>query len=316
MTPARVLVTGAGGFVGGHLVRALRADGHRVFAAAQEGHPLPASADEVSWLPLELTSSDSLARAMDQARPEAVFHLAAQSSVGESFADPLGTWETNATGTLRLVQALPQGARFLFVSSAEVYGVVPEAEQPIAETRALRPTNPYAASKAAAEMAVAQAAARGIHAVITRSFNHTGPGHDPRFALASFARQLAAVRAGEAEPVLRVGNLEARRDYLDVRDVIAAYRLLLERGTPGEVYNVATGVAHSMRELVEMMIDVSGTGARLEVDPERVRPVDVPLLQGDPAKLRALGWEPRIPIRRTLSDLLESEASTHPAPAR
>jgi GDP-4-dehydro-6-deoxy-D-mannose reductase len=165
-------------------------------------------------------------------------------------------------------------------------------------------------------MAVVEAAARGCHAVITRSFNHTGPGHDPRFALASFARQLAAVRAGEAEPVLRVGNLEARRDYLDVRDVIAAYRLLLERGTPGEAYNVASGVARSMRELVETMIDVSGTGARLEVDPERVRPVDVPLLQGDPAKLRALGWEPRIPIRRTLSDLLEAEAATHAAPAR
>ncbi len=316
MTPTRVLVTGAGGFVGGHLVRALLADGHRVFAAAQEGHPLPPSSDEVRWLPLELTSAESIARAMREARPEAVFHLAAQSSVGESFADPLGTWETNATGTLRLVQALPEGARLLFVSSAEVYGVVPEAEQPIPETRVLRPTNPYAASKAAAEMAVAQAAARGIHAVITRSFNHTGPGHDPRFALASFARQLAAVRAGEAEPVLRVGNLEARRDYLDVRDVIAAYRLLLERGTPGEAYNVATGVAHSMRELVETMIDVSGTGARLEVDPERVRLVDVPLLQGDPARLRALGWEPRIPIRRTLSDLLEAEAATHAAPAR
>ena len=316
MTPSRVLVTGAGGFVGGHLIRALRVDGHRVFAAAQEGHALPASTDEVRWLTLELTSSDSLARAMDEARPEAVFHLAAQSSVGESFADPLGTWETNATGTLRLVQALPEGARLLFVSSAEVYGVVPEAEQPIAETRVLRPTNPYAASKAAAEMAVVEAAARGIHAVVTRSFNHTGPGHDPRFALASFARQLAAVRAGEAEPVLHVGNLEARRDYLDVRDVIAAYRLLLDRGTPGEAYNVASGVARSMRELVETMIDVSGTGARLEVDPERVRPVDVPLLQGDPAKLRALGWEPKIPIRRTLADLLEAEAATHAAPAR
>ncbi|HEU4452287.1 MAG TPA: GDP-mannose 4,6-dehydratase, partial [Longimicrobium sp.] len=224
--------------------------------------------------------------------------------------------ETNATGTLRLVQALPEGARLLFVSSAEVYGVVPEEEQPIPETRALRPTNPYAASKAAAEMAVVEAAARGIHAVTTRSFSHTGPGQDARFALASFARQLAAVRAGEAEPVLRVGNLEARRDYLDVRDVIAAYRLLIDGGTPGEVYNVATGVAHSMRELVEMMIEVSGTGARLEVDPERVRPTDVPLLLGDPSKLRALGWEPRIPIRQTLSDLLEAEAASHAAPVR
>jgi GDP-4-dehydro-6-deoxy-D-mannose reductase len=302
----RVLVTGAGGFVGGHLLRALGEGGHERLGAVQAGYAAPSSPEGVRWLPLDVTSDDSVAEVVREARPEAVVHLAAQSSVAESFADPLGTWETNATGTFRLLNALPDGTRLLFVSSAEVYGAVPEGEQPIGEERVPRPVTPYAASKAAAEMAVLQAAARGAHVVVARSFNHTGPGHDARFALASFARQLAAIRRGEGEPVLRVGNLEARRDYLDVRDVVAAYLLLLDRGVPGRVYNVATGVAHSMRELVEMLVEVSGTGARLEVDPDRVRPVDVPLLCGDASRLRALGWEPRIPLRQTLSDLLDA----------
>lgn len=304
----RVLVTGAAGFVGVHLLRTLLSDGHEVSGTLQAGHAPPAGLGAVRWLPMELTSAGSVADAVGEARPEAVYHLAAQSSVAASFGDPLGTWDANATGTLRLVDVLPAGARLLFVSSAEAYGVVSEDEQPIAEERPLRPTNPYAASKAAAEMVVVQAALSGrVRAVVTRSFSHTGPGQDARFALASFARQLAAIGAGEAEPVLRVGNLEARRDYLDVRDVVHAYRILMERGEPGGVYNVACGRAHSMREMVEMLVDLSGTGARMEVDPARVRPVDVPLLLGDSSKLRALGWEPRIPLRQTLAELLEAE---------
>lgn len=305
----RVLVTGAGGFVGCHLVRALLADGHRVTGAMQPGHHPPAGLDGVHWLPLELTDGDSIGGAVQTAAPEAVYHLAAQSSVHESFRDPLGTWEVNATGTLRLMEALPAGTRLLFVSSAEAYGAVPEARQPIREEEPLRPTNPYAASKAAAEMAVLDAAGRGRHAVVARSFSHTGPGQDTRFALPGFARQLAAIRAGAAPPVLRVGNLEARRDYLDVRDVVRAYLALMERGEPGAVYNVCSGEAHSMRELVDLLVELSGTDAALEIDAERVRPVDVPLLRGDPGRLAALGWTPGIPLRRTLAELLEHEAA-------
>lgn len=302
-----MLVTGAGGFVGSWLLRDLLGEGHEVFAGTSD--PLPPEGQGARWVAMDVTSDDSVRRALEAAAPDAVYHLAGQSSVGASFGDPLGTWDVNATGTLRLVAALPKGARLLFVGSGEAYGVVPEDEQPIREDRPLRPTNPYAASKAAAEMAVLQAAASGgVQAVAARSFNHTGPGQDTRFAIASFARQLAQLRAGGASPVLRVGNLSPRRDMLDVRDVVRAYRVLMERGESGAVYNVASGRAPSIREMVEILIDLSGTGARVEVDPERVRPTDVPVLRGDASRLRALGWEPRIPLRQTLADLLEHEA--------
>jgi GDP-4-dehydro-6-deoxy-D-mannose reductase len=303
----RVLVTGAAGFVGGHLLADLLADGCEVWGTLQPGHSAPAGSEGVRWIEMELTASDSVAAALAAAAPARVFHLAAQASVGESYRDPLATWEVNATGTLRLAEALPAGARMLFVSSAEVYGLVPEREQPITEERPLRPTNPYAASKAAAEMAVAEVAhTRGAHVVIARSFNHTGPGQDTRFALPAFAAQLAAIRAGKQPPCLKVGNLEARRDFLDVRDVVRAYRILLERGKAGRAYNVASGEARSLAALVDELVAISGTGARLEPDAARVRPLDLPLLCGDSAALRGLGWKPQRPLRDTLRDLLDS----------
>jgi GDP-4-dehydro-6-deoxy-D-mannose reductase len=307
--PMRVLVTGAAGFVGTWLVPALVADGHAVYAAGHPGTAVPADGMGAEWVGMDVTSAESVAAAVQRAAPDAVFHLAGQASVGDSFRDPLGTWDVNATGTLRVAHALPKGARLLLVSSAEAYGSVPETEQPIPEDRPVRPCNPYAASKAAAEMAALQAGESvGIQVVVARSFNHTGPGQDPRFALASFARQLALIRAGGAEPVLHVGNLSARRDLLDVRDVVRAYLALMRDGKPGSVYNVSSGTARSMREAVEELVDLSGTRARVKVDPDRVRPVDVPLLLGDNARLRGLGWAPAIPFRQTLADLLEWQA--------
>jgi GDP-4-dehydro-6-deoxy-D-mannose reductase len=309
VSAVRVLVTGAAGFVGCHLSRLLLADRCEVWGTVLHGQRAPAGLGAVRWLEMDLSSRDSVAAAVAEARPERVFHLAAQASVGTSLADPLGTWEVNATGTLRLMNALPEDARLVFVSSAEVYGIVPEDEQPIGEGRPLHPTNPYAASKAAAEMAVMEAAhTRGVQAVIARSFNHTGPGQDARFALPAWARQLAAVRAGLREPALRVGNLGARRDYLDVRDVVRAYVELVTTGTPGQAYNVCSGRAWSMKEMLDELIDVSGTGARVEVDPSLVRPLDVPLLRGDPSAIHALGWTPGVSLRQTLADLLEHEA--------
>lgn len=261
------------------------------------------------WVQLDVTDPAALSAGVEEAQPEAVYHLAGQSSVAGSFSDPLGTWDVNATGTLRLLCALREGgcgsARVLFVSSAEVYGAVPEAEQPIREDRPLHPLSPYAASKAAAEMAALQSGeSGGPPVVIARSFNHTGPGHDARFAMPSFAHQLVGVRAGRCEPALRVGNLSVRRDVLDVRDVVRAYRCLMEQGDPGTVYNVCSGEAHELQEMVEQMIELSGTGAKIEVDAERFRPIDLPLLVGDGSRIRALGWRPEVPLRQTLSDLL------------
>jgi GDP-4-dehydro-6-deoxy-D-mannose reductase len=310
----KLLVTGAGGFVGQYLLRELLGTAAAVVGTTVDGAPPaagvlePAERERVRWVALDVTDATQVAAVVAGVRPDGVFHLAAQSSVGASFADALATWEVNATGTLRLLLALGEhrpGARFLLVSSAEVYGAVPEAEQPIAEDRRLAPTNPYGASKAAAEIAALQAAAAGgVEVVVARSFNHTGPAQDSRFALPSWAAQLAEIRRGRREPVLRVGNLEARRDLLDVRDVVRAYRLLLERGERGMVYNVCSGVAVRLRDVVAELVELSGTGAEVVVDPGRLRPVDVPLLQGDPRRLRQLGWQPRIPLRQTLIDML------------
>jgi GDP-4-dehydro-6-deoxy-D-mannose reductase len=301
----RALVTGAAGFVGRHLIASLLAEGVEVWAGVQDQTHMDRSlSDAIRWVVVDVTRRDSVEHAVAEARPDQVFHLAGQASVAGSFQDPVGTWDVNAMGTVRLLEALPAGAAFVLASSAEVYGDVPEAEQPIREGRPLRPGNPYAASKAAAEMAcVSATGVRGVRAVIARSFNHTGPGQDPRFALPSFARQLA-----RGATSLQVGNLQARRDLLDVRDVVRAYRCLADRGQGGQVYNVCSGRAVSMRDALDLLVSIAGRPVPVCVDPERVRPVDVPLLQGDPSRIRSLGWSADIPLATTLADLLAAQA--------
>lgn len=309
----RALVTGANGFAGRHLVRALVARGDEVVAGTFAGPPAPTAwlgAEEIArvrWVHLDVTSEASVAAAVEESAAEHVYHLAGQSSVGESFRDPLATWDVNATGTLRLLDALARRggpARVLVVSSAEVYGAVPEEAQPVVEGAPLHPVTPYGASKAGAEMVALQAVAGGLPVVTARSFNHAGPGQDERFILPGMARQLVDVRRGASGPELRVGNLDARRDFLDVRDVVRAYARLMDAGEAGEAYNVCSGVARSLREVVEALVELSGSGARIVVDPERFRPVDIPLLVGDTGRLRALGWAPEVPLERTLLDIL------------
>lgn len=270
----------------------------------------PAELAEVEWYAMDVCSTESIADVVRRVRPEGVFHLAGQASVGASFEAPLATWEVNATGTVRLFCVLareaPEVRRVVLASSAEVYGAVPEEEQPIGESAAYQPSTPYGASKAAAEVAALQLGGMyGIEVVVARAFNHVGPGQEERFVLPSMARQLVRIRQGGAEPILRVGNLGVRRDFLDVRDVTRAYRTLMEQAPAGGVFNICSGVGQPLEKVIERLVELSGTGARIEVDPARVRPADIPVLVGDPTRLRALGWQPRIDLDRTLRDLLE-----------
>jgi len=296
----RILVTGAAGFAGQHLLAQLSTctEGE-VFATSVDGQPPTtgpaADLEGIRWLELDLCDRSSVEETVEVATPRQIYHLAAQSSVGASFQDPAGTWAVNATGFLHLVSACAEhgaaGCRIVLVSSAEVYGLVPGDRQPIEETSPPSPITPYGASKAAAEM-VALAATRSsdVEVVIARSFNHTGAGQHRRFALPSFALQLAAIAAGDAEPVLHTGDLSVRRDFLDVRDVVAGYVHLMKKGEAGAAYNVSSGTAHSLADLLERLISISGVSVERREDRARQRPADIEVLAGSPERLEALGW--------------------------
>ncbi|HEX6203455.1 MAG TPA: NAD-dependent epimerase/dehydratase family protein [Thermoanaerobaculia bacterium] len=292
-----LFLTGITGFVGQRLARDQAARGERASGIHVNGHGWAAPAADC-W-EVDLLDRDGLARALDRAEPDVVVHLGGLSHVGDSWTRIGDYFRVNVLGTEHLLRAA--GERRLpvvFASSAEVYGAAPEAEQPLGEERVPAPASPYALTKAAAERLALAAGA-----VVVRSFNLVGAGQAARFALPSFARQLAAVARGEAPPVLRVGNLSARRDFVHVGDGADAYRLVAERGEPGGVYNLASGEAWSIRQALDRLMAVAGVEAAVEVDPERMRPVDVPLLVGDPGRLEALGWRRRHGLDDALGEL-------------
>jgi len=304
----RALVTGASGFVGGYLLAALRTRGAELLACGGPG-------DKGEFFPLDLGNLDSVRAAVDFARPDVIFHLAAQTFVPESLASPAQTYDVNVLGTATLTQAVRDYAatgarapRILFTSSAEVYGRREAAEFPLREHLDLRPANPYAASKAAAEaVLLAEARCFRMDVVVARAFNHIGPGQNDRFVVASMAAQLAAA-ALHRTPLL-VGNLEASRDFLDVRDVVDAYVMLAERGERGEVYNVCSGNAVKIRDVLGELIRIAHVPVEVREDPARMRPLDTPLYVGSNEKLRALtGWEPDISLRHSLRDIYEAAA--------
>lgn len=301
------VVTGASGFAGRYLVQRLTADGIEAFAfgGPHEAHERPA---------LDLADLASINAAFDTAQPDVVFHLAAQAFVPRAIESPRETYEINVTGTANLLATLRayrdrsrQDVRLVYVSSAEVYGVQPQESMPLDESRAPNPANPYAGSKAAAEaLVLGEVRAFGVDAVITRAFNHIGPGQDQRFVVPSLAGQLASIARG-GDTVLLVGNLAPKRDFLDVRDVVDAYAAVARGGVPGEIYNVCSGTAVSVREILGELIRIAHVPVEVREDPARMRPVDVALLYGNNEKLRAAtGWSPRIPLRRTLQDVYRS----------
>lgn len=287
----RVLVTGATGFVGRHLVDHLAASG-----------------DEVTISEAEITDPAALEADFGEGGYETVYHLAARADVHASFADPAATVRVNVEGTLNVLDAAHTcGARRVVVaSSADVYGRVDPSSLPVPETAPMRPVTPYGASKAAAEMVCVQAGlGRGLDVVRARAFNHLGPGQSDRFVASALASRVAANECTGAA-VVNVGSLRTRRDFTDVRDVVRAYRLLAMHGTGGEAYNVCRGVSLTVGELAEGLIARASHPMRLAADAELLRPVDVAEVRGDPRKLHdATGWRPEIPLEQTLDDLLD-----------
>ena len=294
----KVLITGGGGFVGNYLCAHCASEGDDVVCVDRSG---PDSVD--------ITDRDAIQRSFEHHRPEVVYHLAALSHVGESWADPTGVLRVNVEGTGHVLNAARAAGvrRTIVVGSAEEYGQVEERDLPLKEDTPLRPSSPYGVSKIAASYLALQAhIAYGLDVVRVRAFTHTGPGQSDRFLMPALAHRIAAAEREQRDEI-RVGSLEPIRDVSDVRDVVRAYRLLAERGEAGEVYNVCSGTGAAVREIADHLLAAARRPLRLTVDPELVRPVDVPRLVGDASRLRAAtGWEPEYRLDQTLADVLES----------
>ena len=304
-----ILVTGAAGFAGSHLLDLLRSDDARMVALRKPGvgADTQAAYPDADWREIDLLDRDAMRRVVADTGPDAVYHLAGAPHVGQSWSAATDTLAVNVMGTHVLLEAIRlEGvpSRVVVPSSAYVYRAVDRA---LTEDDAVEAANPYAISKVATELAVARAArVDGLRAVVARSFNHIGPRQDPSFFASGVARQVALIEAGRLEPVILVGNLESRRDLTDVRDTVQAYRALADRGSPGTAYNVCSGRAYRMRDLLETLVARARVEVEVRTDPERLRPNDTPLLLGDPSRIKqATGWEPRVPIEQTLADLLD-----------
>lgn len=295
----RAYLTGGKGFVGHHLERHLVDCGDEVTVTDRE---------------VDVCDFAQVAASLEESQPNVIYHLAGLAHVGESWGNPTQLLSVNVVGTGVVLAAARQvvpEATVVVVSSAEVYGKVQSADLPLTEQSKLAPASPYAASKAAAEFVAVQAAhGYAQRVIVVRPFNHIGPGQSRQFAVSAFAGRIAeAQRRGLAS--LKVGNLSSRRDFTDVRDVVAAYRLVATNGESGEIYNVCSGRDVAMQEVVEQLLALAGTSVALEVDPDLLRPVDVPVLRGSAARLSAAtSWAPTIPLEQTLRDVLaEAQAS-------
>jgi GDP-4-dehydro-6-deoxy-D-mannose reductase len=301
----RALVTGGNGFVGAYLCAELRARGYTVVVAGRSADGAEAAVD----LELDLADAANVRVAVRSARADFVFHLAAQAFVPRATERPLDTYDTNILGTARVIDALrelPQAERprLIFVSSGEVYGAQPPAALPLRESTPVAPATPYAASKCAGEAIVlASARTYGFSALVTRAFNHTGPGQSDRFVVPALAARLARIAAG-GDPLLPVGNLEPKRDFLDVRDIVRAYADLAERGADGEIYNVCSGTPTAVVDILRKLVTIAHVGVEIREDPALVRAVDVPVVYGDNGKLReATGWAPSFTLMQTLREM-------------
>ena len=309
----RALITGANGFAGSHLVDYL--DAHtdwEIVAWVRTGkrNGKPRSQGRVSIVTGDLLDAEGVRERLEQTAPDFLFHLAAIASVRDSWRDPWRVLENNIRAQLNLLEGVRKAGltpRILVVGSNEEYGLVRPEELPLTEESPLRPHSPYGVSKVTQDMMGLQYhLSYGLPIIRVRPFNHIGPRQRLGFVAPDFARQIAEIEAGLRPPVMRVGNLEARRDFTDVRDVVRAYHLAITHGEPGEVYNIGSGRSRSIRELLETLLSYSTVEVAVELDPARMRPSDIPEIRCDAGRLRArTGWEPHIPFEQSLRDVLD-----------
>lgn len=311
----RVLITGITGFAGSHLADYILEDHPEVklYGLIRWRSPMENILhikDKIELHQGDLKDIVSLKKCLIDIKPDRIFHLAAQSYVPFSWKCPSETFSINAIGQINLFEAvlsLKLSPRIQVAGTSEEYGLVNADEIPMKETNPLRPLSPYAVSKIAQDFLAWQYyKSYGLKTVRTRGFNHTGPRRGEVFICSNFAKQIAEIEKGKKEPVIYVGNLEAKRDFTDVRDIVRGYWLCLEKGKEGDVYNVGTGKPYSMKEILDLLLSMSKVKVKTELDPARLRPSDVPVLFSDCSKLKELtGWEPKIPFKQTLRDLLE-----------
>ena len=298
------LVTGATGFAGSHLLEALLRDHPTVAAWANPGGAAAVAHAKVRWQPVDMVDRQSVTRAIADLKPSIVYHLAGAAHVGDSWADPVRSLRVNTLGTHHLLEAIRVAelqCPVLVAGSALVYRPSPDA---LNEDSPIGPPNPYGLSKLTQEVVAARDAWSPVF--LARPFNHAGPRQSPAYVASAFAKQIAEIEAGAAEPVLRVGNLDARRDLTDVRDTVRAYRLLTEKGRPARPYNICSGRAYRVGDLLERMLGLVRARIEVVVDPNRLRPIDIPVVLGNPTRIASeVGWEAAIPIEQTLRDLLE-----------
>ena len=309
----KVLITGITGFVGSHLAEYCLSRGDvEVYGTLRWRSRMDNIADiaeMVNLIDCDLKDAVAVRHCLDEVRPDYIFHLAAQSFVPTSWKAPAETMVTNIVGEINIFEAMRQlnlDSRIQLAGSSEEYGLVLEDEVPIKETNPLRPLSPYGVSKVGQDLLGYQYhQSYGLHIVRTRAFNHTGPRRGDVFVSSNFSKQIALIEKGRQEPVMKVGNLDARRDFTDVRDMVKAYWLSLEKGEPGEVYNIGSGRAVTIRQLLQMLLSLTDVEIEVRQDPARMRPSDVEILLADTTKFHELtGWEPEIPLERTLEDLL------------
>ncbi len=313
MADSRILITGIAGFVGRHLTAALReSTSSPIYGTViSEEEVTPRNPLEgAETIVCRIEDPAAVESVVRRTEPSVVYHLAAQSSVPASLSDPEGTFSANVMGTLHLLEALrgsPNLRAVILVTSAEVYGILPESALPVTEDTPFSPNNPYACSKACADLLGEQYfRTYGVPAIRIRPFNHIGPGQSEAFVTSSFARQIAEIEAGGRPPKLMVGNLDARRDFTDVRDVIRAYVAAPEGCRPGEAYNICAGRAVSIREILDKLLSLTSVSIEVAPDPQRMRPSDTAITLGDYTRFHeATGWSPSTPLDRTLRDILD-----------